>query len=51
MEPLQACTESGRGKQAIADAVAISSGGAPIFLVAEEEIFVFRESEQGFPLR
>jgi uncharacterized protein (TIGR02118 family) len=42
MEALQACAASDGGKQTIASAVAISSGGAPIFLVAEEEVFVFQ---------
>ena len=42
MEALQACAASEGGKQTIANAVAISSGGAPIFLVAEEEVFVFQ---------
>jgi len=42
IEALQACAASDGGKQTIANAVAISSGGAPIFLVAEEETFVFR---------
>jgi uncharacterized protein (TIGR02118 family) len=42
MEALQACAASEGGKQTIANAVAISSGGAPIFLVAEEEIFAFQ---------
>lgn len=41
MEALQACAASEGGKQTIANAVAISSGGAPIFLVAGEEVFVF----------
>jgi len=41
MDALQACAASDGGKQTIANAVAISSGGAPIFLVAEEETFVF----------
>ncbi len=40
MDALQGCAASD-GKQTIANAVAISSGGAPIFLVAEEETFVF----------
>jgi hypothetical protein len=35
MEALQACAASDGGKQTLANAVAISSGGAPIFLVAE----------------
>ena len=43
MEALQACAASDGGKQTIANAVAISSGGAPIFLVAEEQVFVFQE--------
>jgi uncharacterized protein (TIGR02118 family) len=43
MEALRACAASDGGKQTIANAVAISSGGAPIFLVAEEEKFVFQE--------
>jgi uncharacterized protein (TIGR02118 family) len=42
IEALQACAGSDGGKQTIANAVAISSGGAPIFLVAEEEILVFQ---------
>ena len=42
MEALQACAASEGGKQTIANAIAISSGGAPIFLVAEEEVFVFQ---------
>ena len=41
IEALEACAASDGGKQTIANAVAISSGGAPIFLVAEEETFVF----------
>ena len=41
MEALQACAASDGGKQTLANAVAISSGGAPIFLVAEEEVFTF----------
>jgi len=42
MEALQACAASEGGKQTLANAVAISSGGAPIFLVAEEEVFEFQ---------
>jgi len=41
MEALQACAASDGGKQTLANAAAISSGGTPIFLVAEEETFVF----------
>src|SRR5579862_437243 len=43
MDALQACAASEGGKQAIAHAVSISSGGPPTFLVAEEETFVFQE--------
>jgi len=37
MEVLEACAASEDGKQTIAHAVSISSGGAPTILVAEEE--------------
>jgi uncharacterized protein (TIGR02118 family) len=43
MEALQACAASDGGKQTIANAVSISSGGAPIFVVAEEETFTFSD--------
>ena len=36
MEALKQCAASEGGKQTIGNAVSISSGGAPIFLVAEE---------------
>jgi uncharacterized protein (TIGR02118 family) len=42
IEALQACAASDGGKQTLANAVAISSGGAPIFLIGEEEVFVFQ---------
>ncbi|MEQ1601368.1 MAG: EthD family reductase [Methylophilaceae bacterium] len=38
---LQACAESEGGKETVAHAVKISSGGTPIFLVAESETFTF----------
>lgn len=41
MEALEACAASEEGKQTLANAVAISSGGAPTLLVAEEETFEF----------
>jgi uncharacterized protein (TIGR02118 family) len=41
LEALQACAQSDGGKETIAHAVKISSGGAPIFLVAEEQTFTF----------
>ncbi|HEY8031266.1 MAG TPA: EthD family reductase [Methylocella sp.] len=40
-EALQACALSAGGKETVAHAVKISSGGAPIFLVAEEQTFMF----------
>ena len=41
MEALQTCAMSEGGKQTLASAVSLSSGGAPIFLIAEEETFLF----------
>ena len=41
MAALEACAASQGGKETLAHAVAISSGGPPIFLVAEEETFTF----------
>ena len=41
MDALQKCLASEDGKQTAAHAVSISSGGAPIFLVAEEETYNF----------
>ena len=41
MEALQACAASEGAKETLAHAVSISSGGAPIFLVAEEETYTF----------
>ncbi len=41
MQELEACAASEGGKQTLANAVAISSGGPPVFLVAEEETFEF----------
>lgn len=41
MEALQKCAASEGGKETVAHAVSISSGGPPIFLVAEEETFTF----------
>jgi hypothetical protein len=45
MEALQACAASEGGKETIAHAVSISSGGAPTFLVAEERTFRFAQEE------
>ncbi len=41
LEALQACAQSAGGKETIAHAVTISSGGPPVFLIAEEETFTF----------
>lgn len=37
MEALQACLASPGGQETVAHAVAISTGGAPVFMIAEEE--------------
>jgi uncharacterized protein (TIGR02118 family) len=44
MQALEACAASEGGKEVLANAVKISSGGAPIFLVAEEEAFTFQQT-------
>ncbi len=41
MQAWRACAASEGGKQTIANAVSISSGGPPVFLIAEEETFTF----------
>jgi hypothetical protein len=41
METLQACAASPRGKQTLAHAASISSGGPPVILIGEEEVFTF----------
>jgi uncharacterized protein (TIGR02118 family) len=41
MEALQACAASAGGKEALGHAVKISSGGPPVFMIAEEESFSF----------
>ena len=41
MEALQKCAESAGGKETLANAVKISSGGPPVTLIAEEETFTF----------
>jgi len=41
MSALQACAASEGAEETIANAVSISTGGPPIFIVAEEETFVF----------
>jgi len=44
LEALQSCAASPGGNETIAHAVSISTGGAPIFLIAEEEIIDFAAS-------
>ena len=41
MEALQACAASAGGQETVAHAVSISTGGAPVFMIAEEETFTF----------
>jgi uncharacterized protein (TIGR02118 family) len=41
MEALQACAASPGGQETIAHAASISTGGAPVVLVAESETFTF----------
>lgn len=41
MEALQACLSSPGGQETAAHAVAISTGGAPVFMIAEEETHSF----------
>ncbi|MGH8510723.1 MAG: EthD family reductase [Gammaproteobacteria bacterium] len=41
LEVLQACAQSEGGKETVAHAVQISSGGTPVFLIAEEQSFFF----------
>jgi uncharacterized protein (TIGR02118 family) len=44
MKALEACAASDDGKEALAHAVKISTGGPPIFLIAEEETFTFTQT-------
>jgi len=41
MEALQQCAASAGGKQTLAHAVKISSGGPPVIMIAEEDTFTF----------
>jgi uncharacterized protein (TIGR02118 family) len=43
-EALDACAATPGCKETIAHAVRISSGGPPVFLIAEEETFTFAQS-------
>ena len=46
LETLQACAQSEGGQETLAHAVKISSGGSPIFLIAEEQTFIFDHGDQ-----
>jgi uncharacterized protein (TIGR02118 family) len=41
MQALEACAASEGGKETLANAVKISSGGPPVIMIAEEESFRF----------
>jgi len=41
MEALQLCAESAGGKETLAHAAKISSGGPPVIMIAEEDTFTF----------
>src|SRR4029077_13561349 len=41
IEVLQRCAESAGGKETLAHAVKISSGGPPVIMIAEEDTFTF----------
>lgn len=41
MEALQKCAESAGGKETLAHAAKISSGGPPVIMIAEEDTFTF----------
>ena len=41
MEALQECAESAGGRETLDHAVRISSGGPPIIMIAEEDVFIF----------
>lgn len=43
MDALEACAAAEGGKETLSNAVKISTGGTPIFLVAEEETFTFTQ--------
>jgi uncharacterized protein (TIGR02118 family) len=45
MEALQAAVSSPSAQEVVAHAIAISSGGAPVFLIAEEETMTFQDTD------
>jgi uncharacterized protein (TIGR02118 family) len=44
MQTLEECAASNDGKETLAHAIKISSGGAPVILVAEEATFTFTQT-------
>ena len=44
MQALESCAASEGGKETLANAAKISTGGAPIFMAAEEETFAFEQT-------
>jgi len=46
LEALNACTASQAAQETIAHAESISTGGEPIFLIAEEEVFTFADEKE-----
>ncbi|HEV2751976.1 MAG TPA: EthD family reductase [Gemmatimonadales bacterium] len=41
LEALQACAASAGGKETLAHAAKISTGGPPVIMIAEEQTFIF----------
>ena len=48
LQALEACAESAGGKATLGHAVEISTGGPPIFLVAEEATFEFSAADSPY---
>jgi len=46
LEALNACTASQAAQETIAHAESISTGGEPIFLIAEEEVLTFNDANE-----
>ncbi|MEK6322720.1 MAG: EthD family reductase [Acidobacteriota bacterium] len=46
LKALETCAASEGARETLAHAVSISSGGTPIFMIAEEEVFTFDVSHE-----
>ena len=46
MQALESCAISETGKETLANAASISSGGPPVILIAEEETFEFEHGKE-----